>query len=239
MSDAPPDPSLFRDLADGTAGVAVRIVVAIAAGIFYAGAALAGSYLLAMAVPAWNRWQAFNPNYVGPRDELILVLALLAGAAWLATLAWLFLGRNRRRGLLGPALKTLIIAVVAIILGVALGSSLSGDVGFIIVGLIFLAIGPILLVWVQGIRAARRGRPLRNRADDLPDLRCPECGYRMVGLHESRCPECGRLYTLDELVARQNFARPLSGDGNPAIHTTPPPPPVSTRQIPATPGSRG
>jgi hypothetical protein len=27
----------------------------------------------------------------------------------------------------------------------------------------------------------------------------------MVGLHESRCPECGTVYTLDELLSRQEF----------------------------------
>jgi hypothetical protein len=42
----------------------------------------------------------------------------------------------------------------------------------------------------------------------------------LVGLYESRCPECGTAYTLDELIAKQNFAKQ-------ELRTTaPPPPPV-------------
>jgi DNA-directed RNA polymerase subunit RPC12/RpoP len=90
----------------------------------------------------------------------------------------------------------------------------------VIAGIVMVAVAAVMLVWVQALRQMRTGRPLRHHQDHLLDIRCPECGYRMVGLHESRCPECGRVYTLDELLARQNFARPE------AVLTPPVPPPV-------------
>jgi hypothetical protein len=84
--------------------------------------------------------------------------------------------------------------------------NLPGDSELVVMGLVLLAGAGILLIWVQAFR--RRGprwRALHNPQDGLPDVRCPSCGYRMVGLTESRCPECGTTYTLDELLARQEF----------------------------------
>ena len=37
------------------------------------------------------------------------------------------------------------------------------------------------------------------------DVRCPECGYSMVGLSQCNCPECGANLTIDELIRRQNY----------------------------------
>jgi hypothetical protein len=48
------------------------------------------------------------------------------------------------------------------------------------------------------------GRALYD-ANGVLDLRCPACGYSMVGLKEARCPECGQEFTLNELMARQDF----------------------------------
>jgi DNA-directed RNA polymerase subunit RPC12/RpoP len=50
---------------------------------------------------------------------------------------------------------------------------------------------------------------MRHHLDKQVDVRCPDCGYRMVGLFDTRCPECGKQYALDELLARQGFERPL------------------------------
>jgi hypothetical protein len=186
-----------------------------------------GSYFFAALVPRWGRnyYTGYNTvRYVRPTDGLVAVLVVMAGVAWLATVLWLFLQAARRRGSFSPLLKTLGVIGLTVLLSVLAGDSLRGDSELVIAGIICLAVALITLIWLQAVRRGNRGRPLRNRQDQLPDLRCPECGYRMVGLTESRCPECGTAYTLDELVARQGFAKPSVNSGS----TVPPPPPPPT-----------
>jgi DNA-directed RNA polymerase subunit RPC12/RpoP len=219
-----PQPSLFRDLAEGRAGLGVRILVAIALAIFLAGAALVLSYWMASVVPYWNRgyyYSAGNPTRaVYPRDELILMVMLLAGVAWLIAVLWLFFKHSKRRALVRPIAYTLTIVAATIFLCVLAADSLRGDSEYVIAGLCLIAGAIIVLIWVQAIRRMTAGRPLRHHQDQHADVRCPECGYRMVGLYESRCPECGKGYTLDELIARQNFVKQEMRT------TVAPPPPV-------------
>jgi len=206
--DADPRPSLFRDPADGSAGWPVRLVVAIAAAVFLAGSALILSYLLAAVVPARDRglYGAGRPsNAVYPRDELVAFLMLAAAALWITCVVWLFFRKVHQRVLVYPGLLTSGIILAAVALGVFVDNTLRGDRELIEVGIGLIAGASVLVIWLQAVRNLRRQRPLRNRIDNLPDVRCPQCGYRMVGLHESRCPECGQIYTLDELIARQNF----------------------------------
>ena len=89
--------------------------------------------------------------------------------------------------------------------------------------LICLAASSVLLIWLQAGRRYTRRRASATAAGGALDLRCPSCGYRMVGLRESRCPECGTEYTLEELLARQHFV-----NRGRTAHTPPPPlpPPV-------------
>jgi hypothetical protein len=79
-----------------------------------------------------------------------------------------------------------------------------GSSEFLIAGVLCLAGGVLVLMWLSLYRRYATGRSLVDEHGVI-DLRCPECQYRMVGLKEARCPECGREYTLDELVGRQNF----------------------------------
>jgi DNA-directed RNA polymerase subunit RPC12/RpoP len=212
----PSGPSLWQDLRAGTARAGVRTVVALAAGVFLAGAALVAAYVLAAFIPGFNR-TAYNyvsgrpvpmrPSGVFPKDSVVAGLMMLAGAAWMACILWLFFRGIRQRPLAKPIVITFAITVVAFGLGLMVDSSLRGDQELVIAGIVLVAIAAVMIVWLQAIQRVRTGRPLRNRQDQLLDIRCPECGYRMVGLHESRCPECGKAYTLDELLARQNFAR--------------------------------
>lgn len=221
-------PSLWQDLRDGTAGWFVKLIVAVAAGVFLAGAALVAAYALAAFIPGWNRTfynylagrvVTARSNGVHPKESVVAGLMMLAGAAWMVCVLWLFFRGVRQRPLARPILITLAIIVVTAGLGMMVDSSLRGDQQLVIAGIVLVAIAAVMIVWLQAMRRVRTGRPLRNRQDPLLDIRCPECGYRMVGLHESRCPECGKAYTLDELLSRQNFARP-------EIRITPPIPPV-------------
>lgn len=231
--DALAAPSLWRDLAEGRAGWVVRAIVAVVLGIFLAGVAMLVIYVLAALVPGLNR---YHYNYVGPfnprippvlvqrrgypSDTLVITISLLAGAAWLAAVAWLFFRRARRgAALIRPILWTLGITVAATVLSILAGSSLRGEQEMVVAGIVLVAIAAAATVWLQALRTFRAGRPLRHHHDNLPDLRCPECGYRMVGLTESRCPECGTTYTLDELIARQGFAQPAEPAPQPAVPT--------------------
>src|SRR3954471_19120052 len=89
----PPDPSLFRELADGTASLPARFIVAFAAAIFYAGCAMVSAYLLAATVHSWDRrlYYRYNsyPNGVYPRDELVVIVCLIAALLWIATVIWI------------------------------------------------------------------------------------------------------------------------------------------------------
>jgi hypothetical protein len=225
-------PSLWQDLVQGRAGVGVRIVIAVVALVVYIGLALIGSYFFAALFPRWSRNYFGNygsVRYVRPSDGLVAAMIALAGVSWLATVLWLFLSRSRRRASVSPVLQTTGVTVAAVILSVMADDSLRGASELVIAGIIMIAIAVVILIWTQAIRRGNRGRPLRNRQDQLPDLRCPECGYRMVGLTESRCPECGTGYTLDELVAKQGFARPARTAPS-TVPPPPPPPPGSTFQ---------
>src|SRR5688572_12514531 len=219
-----PQPSLFRDLADGRAGLGVRTLVGIALAIFLVGAGLVLSYWMAAVVPYWNRAYYYAGTNAGravyPRDELIAMMMLLAGVVWLCALLWLFFKHSKRRALVKPIAYTLTIIAATIFLGVLADDSLRGDSEYVIAGLCLIAGAVVVLLWVQAVRRMTAGRPLRHHQDQHADVRCPECGYRMVGLYESRCPECGKGYTLDELIARQNFVKQEMRT------TVAPPPPV-------------
>ena len=208
---APSPPTLWRDLADGSAGWVIRLLVTLALAAALGGLVPILAYFMAVLNPSWNR----SPTYgARPTDELLAFLSVFAAAAFLAGAAWLWSRSGRRRVVLAPTVLTIGAIAATIVLGVLVEENLPGDQELVVLGLVALAGSAIILIWVQAFR--RRGprwRSLHNPQDGMPDVLCPSCGYRMVGLTESRCPECGTVYTLDELIAKQGFA--------PA---TPPPP---------------
>jgi len=220
-TDIPSRRSLWRDLSDGTAGNAVRIVISLILAVFLLGVGLVATYFIAAWVPAWDRSQYFNggggrfaSRGVRPTEGLMAVVMLLMTALWVAIVIWLFVGQVRSRSMLRPMLLTIGIIASAIVIGVVADSSLHGDQEIVIAGIVLLAMAAALMVWLLAFRAARLGRPMRNEQDKQIDIRCPDCGYRMVGLMETRCPECGKAYTLDELLGKQGFERPR-GSGMP------------------------
>ena len=225
-------PSLWRELADGSASFTVRAFVTFALAVALTGLVPILAYFLAASVPAWSR---FPNNGVYPTDELVAVLAVLAGGALLAASAWLWTRSGRRRPVLAPIFQTIGVAAVAVLLGVAADANLPGDKEMVVSGLILLAVSALILIWLRVVRRGPQFRALRDPQDGLPDVRCPACGYRMVGLTESRCPECGVTYTLDELIAKQGFApQPPS-----AAPTPPPPAPANESPPAATPAVAG
>ena len=194
------EPSLWRELIDGSAGPSVKAFVCLALAPLFAGLGIVASYVVT----------GMFPSYSGrnePDDELVAGVLCVATLLYLLVVAWIWTRRNR--GTLGPlwraGLQTFLIGVATLVIGFALEINYGSSVELLIAATVCLAIGGVVLVWIQGVRRFSRAVPLTNRADGALDIRCPACGYRMVGLHESRCPECGTAYTLDELLGRQVF----------------------------------
>ncbi len=64
----------------------------------------------------------------------------------------------------------------------------------------------VLGLWLMGTAWLWRSpRELTLRADAPPEIRCPQCDYRLTGLREVRCPECNWSSTVDE-IARLTLA---------------------------------
>jgi hypothetical protein len=204
-ADEPAPAPLWRELVDGTAGWGVRLLVTLALAAAMGGMVPILAYFLAALNRDWR--YSYSGNSVYPRDELLVFLAVVAAGGFLAASAWLWSRTGRRRAVFMPVVLTIAVAFVTVVLAVVADDNLRGASELVVGGLIALGGASLILIWVQAFR--RRGprwRPLRDRGDGLPDVRCPSCNYRMVGLTESRCPECGTAYTLDELIARQGFA---------------------------------
>ena len=201
--NAPPPPSLWRDLSSGSAGWGVRLLANLVVAIALTGIVPILAYFMAAVDRGWSRFS----GGVYPSDELVGFLAVLAGGALLAATGWIWTRtQGRRRAFVVPIFLTVGIVTGTIMLGIVAEENIRGASEFVIFGLVFLAAASILLIWLEAYR--RRGptwRALNNQQDGLPDVRCPACDYRMVGLTESRCPECGTNYTLDELIAKQGF----------------------------------
>jgi hypothetical protein len=135
--DAAPQSSLWRDLRDDTAGWFVRLVVCIAIGIFLGGAALVGSYFLAVLFPGLNRtyynyvapgrFAAVRASGAYPKDSLVAASMMLAGAVWMASILWLFFRGVRQRPFAKPILLTMTLAAIAIGAGNLADSALLGD----------------------------------------------------------------------------------------------------------------
>ena len=194
--------SFWRDLLNGRAGVAARIVVNLVIAIALGGICPIVAYLLAAFVPAWGRGYGWG---VHPSDELIAGVIVAGAGTFVIATVWLWAGKWR--GVLRPTVYTVGIGMLTASLVVLAAANFRGEVELVVVGLILLGIAAVIIVWIGPIYRLARGRPVRNLSDGLGNVHCPRCNYRMVGLSESRCPECETQYTLDELLAKQNFSR--------------------------------
>ena len=199
-------PSLWRGIADGSAGPGVRAGVSVALAPLLAGVAFFGSYVVAGWAPRWAR--SWNGMFY-PSDEIVGAMLVLAAAGYVACLCWLWTrGQRRMNEFWKAGMLTAALTLLTTIVGLFVEESrmFRGAEEVLIAGVVCVGGAAAILVWVQAAHRFARRRPLHNTQDGALDLRCPSCGYRMVGLHESRCPECGTAYTLDELLARQHFA---------------------------------
>jgi len=211
--------SLWSEVADGTAGWVIRLVLTIALGAVLSAACLIGAYLLAAMFPTmfdrgyryrWNN--QWGSRGVYPEDELVAWLFVIAGLFYLAAIAWIWSRLlKKRQAIWYSGIATLIITGITIAAGVIAEDLLGGDEELVLTGIGLAGGAMLLLLWVEAWRRYGRGRAVTNEQDGLTDVRCPTCGYRMVGLYESRCPECGTAYTLEDLLGRQGFVSARAG----------------------------
>lgn len=227
-------PSLWQELADGSAGPVVRVVVSVALAALFAGGGLLLSYALAGIVPDWaSKWGGgFSPS-----DELVAAVLILMCFPYVGSLIWVWsrtsASRRPHHEFWRAGVFTFVIVLTTIVLAVLIDSIrlFHGSFDVLFGSVMCFAAAGVILLWLRAARRFARGKPLRDPADGAMDIRCPACGYRMVGLHQSRCPECGTIYTLDELLARQGFvidtrSAPAASDASP------PRPPAANESLP-------
>ncbi len=203
MQDRDNQTSLWRILAGDGAHIGVRIAVSIAAGFFVCAAGFIGAFC----------WATFvHGSYI--RDKHMETATIAALMVWLGFLGWLW-GRVRlKRGLLKAVGQTAGIAVATVVFGLCLGSEWFRNAEVLIVASVLLAIGGVMLVWTAALARAASRRVAITTSGEV-DVRCPCCGYLLIGLRELRCPECGETFTIDGLIRAQGYLRPAAPDSMP------------------------
>ena len=198
--------ALWRDFRDGTGGPGVRVVLSFASGLLLGGIAHH---------PPTHTGRIREARRSGARstiiidDEMVSVALGVAGTLYLMVLVGIWSRYGRSKGFWLSGVKTVVTGFVAAVLSVGISEYFSRDDEVLILAIWLLAASVTLLFWAGSWRSHTRGRSL-YAGDGRIDLRCPECGYRMVGLNEARCPECGQRYMLDDLLAKQGFAAAAS-----------------------------
>lgn len=151
------------------------------------------------------------------RDELVLgvplVLAVMATiAAWVRLYqqsGWRA-STGMRAGIAERVTVTGGLVSGTVGLAVVLDRAMRMEEEFTIAALVCASAGILLLVWLPVIFASET-RAVRGETGHV-DIRCPKCGYSLIGLRELRCPECGEQFVLDELLERQGFLTAAHAD---------------------------
>jgi hypothetical protein len=210
-------PSLWNDLVEGQCKPPTLLLVTAMLAVALTGVVLVGGFLFSAMYGPSN--VSGTRAYVYVRDETLGWLSVLASVFFVAGTAWIWTRGSRRhhRVYYGVA-ATLVVTIVTIVLAIAVEMNWGGDSEVAIFGIVCLGVAALMLVWLRVVRGYLQPRPWLG-ADGKLDLRCPRCGYRMIGLKEARCPECGTAYTVDELFTQQEFglrAAPLPEEAEPA-----------------------
>lgn len=182
-------PSLWRDLLSGRLSTFGRIALSVAS----FGAALTASLIVIGILSEGGR----------VAEEIVALVLVVGGLAWLLALAYLWFGH----AVLGPVLRALFgfatIWFVAILLAVIANSQLRHEeiwvFACIVGGLTASALLAASIVYQR-----MRGRSIVARTGQV-NVQCADCGYSLVGKTDCTCPECGRKYTVDELIALQDY----------------------------------
>ena len=193
--------SLWQTLRSREPHLAVRVVTSV-----FAGVTLAGFGMLA----TWAWAQSTGSGYV--RDEVMAAALAAASLVWVGSLYWIW-GRIRRAGtLVQPVLLTVGIGIATSLAGVAIDEIVRHDEAIVITAVGLVSCGIVMLVWLPAVLRLQRGRPVIG-PDNQVEVRCPSCGYSLIGLYELRCPECGTRFTIDELIRAQDYTDRRSRKG--------------------------
>ncbi len=165
--------------------------------------------LAALTTPAWSNWDEWaDPMNLIGAGTLELGLSLAAAAlAWAATLSWIW-GYSQYCRAICMGLALTVGTWLTVLVGCVLSNELLDGSRPLLMFLVALAAASTLVIHMELNHRRAAMRPLQRGNKPLA-LHCPGCNYSMVGLREARCPECGSVYTLEELVAAQNYAIPL------------------------------
>lgn len=131
------------------------------------------------------------------------LVLVVAGLAWLLLLSWLWLGHAVLGPLLRGAFALGAIWFVAILLAVIAESRMRHEEVWI-AACMFGGLTATTLLIASLLYRRMRGRSIVGRSGCV-NVSCPQCGYSLVGKTDCTCPECGMQYTLDQLIALQDY----------------------------------
>lgn len=186
---------LWRAVCSGRAPVWVRAVSTLALAALLLAGALTG---------VWGYAIVLSDGYV--RDAHLAAGLALAGLAWCALLPLVWRGRYTGARFVLPGVLTLAVALTATGMSILIDTLPVRDEELLIAAVLLAAGALVSLIWMPEVYRLRRGRSVLT-SEGLVDVRCPDCGYSLVGLQDLRCPECGAVFTIDELIRAQNYSR--------------------------------
>ncbi len=129
-----------------------------------------------------------------------------------AVAVWFVLWRTRVQWSRVRRMMTLILALALLIAPAHMFFPNASDIGWTGLAAAILESAKYAMwlfalgLWFMGTAWLwRSSQEFAVRADEPPDIRCPQCNYCLTGLREVRCPECNWSSTVDE-IARLTLA---------------------------------
>ena len=196
MDEEPFYASIWRDLRAPEPNLVVRASVSLMAGLVLAAVTVLGLWAWAHLIRSPGHWI---------RDEELAVAALAGSTCWFAALIGIWRPMQKGRAFVLPSIVTLAIGVGVIAGSIAIDVLLRvRDEEVLMFSLALVGGAALILTWLPTARRLLRGRPVLG-ADHQVRVRCPTCGYSLIGLRDLRCPECGTTFTIDELIRAQGY----------------------------------
>lgn len=184
---------MWRDLRGHEPNLLLRGGVSVALGALLVGFAVLG--VCAIGVLG-------NPPF--SFDEALGLALTLGAVAWFVGLGIIWNPARRLSFFIRPFMATLIIVTLTG-LGMYFANRYIGA-DIVLGGIALCGVGLVIFRWLGTLHRMTHGRPVIGR-DNHVDVRCPSCGYCLVGLRDLRCPECGARFTIDELIRAQGYDR--------------------------------
>jgi len=195
-----------------------RLAVAITfvAAMIACGAGMSGAWIVSTYLLDGDPWRSnWSPGRV--RDDDIALGLVFSGLAWLIFGIWLWRPSFRfhsQRPLtpraatfVRPIVRTVLIvgfAIAFVMVYLASPRWMFDDVEYIVTGACLLGSGLVVAVWLPVIALVTQGPDVADARGRI-NVRCPACGYSMIGLRSTTCPECGASPTIDELIRAQGY----------------------------------